>query len=36
MRSLYLQENLISKIEGLDAMTQISNLNLSDNCIQVI
>ena len=36
MRSLYLQENMIEKIEGLDTMTDLRQLNLSDNLITSI
>jgi hypothetical protein len=36
MRTLYLQENVVKKIEGLDNLTLISNINLSDNRIQKI
>lgn len=36
MRTLYLQENLIAKIEGLDTLVEICNLNLSDNLIRKV
>ena len=36
MMSLYLQENLIRNIEGLDAMQNLMSLNLSDNMIHKV
>lgn len=36
LMSLYLQENLIDKIEGLDTLVNLRTLNLSDNMIQKI
>lgn len=36
MRSLYLQENLIEKIENLDVMPELVQLNLSDNLLKTI
>lgn len=34
--SLYLQENLLDRIEGLDTLVNLRQLNLSDNLIQKI
>jgi hypothetical protein len=31
-----MQENLINKIQNLETLTLLSNLNLSDNCIKVV
>jgi dynein assembly factor 1 len=36
LKSLYLQENLISKIEGLITLSDLYSLNLSDNIIHKI
>ena len=36
MRSLYLQENLIEKMEGLETLTDLYALNLSDNIISKV
>jgi len=32
----YLQENLIKKIEGLDELSELRILNLTDNMLQTI
>lgn len=31
-----MQENVISKIEGLETLVDLVNLNLSDNCITIV
>jgi dynein assembly factor 1 len=36
MRSLFLQENCIDKIEGIDHMKDLAQLNLSDNLIRKV
>lgn len=36
LRCLYLQENLICKIENLDSLVNLVNLNLSDNQISKV
>jgi len=36
MRSLNLHENIIKKIEGIEAMDDLRTLNLADNCIETI
>ena len=36
LRCLYLQENLIKKIENLSFLKELVNLNLTDNCIERI
>jgi hypothetical protein len=33
MRSLFVQENMINKIEGLQHMTDLRQLNLSENML---
>jgi Leucine-rich repeat (LRR) protein len=34
--SLYLQENLIARIENIDTLSNLHTLQLSDNCISSI
>ena len=36
MRTLYLQENIITKIENLDSMTKLDTLNISKNFVSKI
>ena len=36
MRSLFLQENLIKDIEGLDNLKELVVLNLNDNIIEKV
>ena len=36
LRTLYLQENLIEKIENVMHLSDLDSLNLSQNCIRVV
>ena len=34
LRSLYLHENVIEEMEGLETLTELATLNISDNMIE--